>query len=175
MALFLWQLDLVHQNMPSCLQWRAHKMHGVAPWGGQMSWINQNDTGSGATVSLALCRHSGGSVPQREVLGTLWREDTHVFHHFGLRRVRNESLWASPEKYLISLFERKCFQFYKGLSFILRKKGMIRAYTFCKTPKGGIPESLPLRIDYWEIPWREAEKEAGTIGTDPEETSSSAL
>lgn len=147
----------------------------LATCGGQMSWINQNDTGTGATVCLAVCRHSGGSVPQSKVLGTLWREDTHVFHHFGLRRVRNESLWASPGKYLIALFERKCFQFYKELSFILRKKGMIQAYTFYKTPKGGIPESLPLQLDYWEIPWREAEEEAGTIGTDPEDTSSSAL
>lgn len=46
------------------------------------------------------------------------------------------------------LFERKCFQFYKELSFISKKKGMIQAYTFCETPKGGIPESLPLWIDY---------------------------
>lgn len=46
------------------------------------------------------------------------------------------------------LFERKCFQFYKELSFIPKKKGMIQAYTFCETSKGGIPDSLPLGIDY---------------------------
>lgn len=46
------------------------------------------------------------------------------------------------------LFERKCFQFYKELSFIPKKKGMIQVYTFCETSKGGIPDSLPLGIDY---------------------------
>lgn len=45
---------------------------------------------------------------------------------------------------------------------------------FCKIPKGGIPESLPLQIGYWEIPWREGEREVGTIGTDPKETLSFA-
>lgn len=67
---------------------------------------------------------------------------------------------------LLLLFERKCFQFYKGLSFILKKKEMIHACTFCKTPKGSIPESLPLWIDYWDsteiVEW-----EAETIVADP--------
>jgi hypothetical protein len=48
----------------------------------------------------------------------------------------------------LPLFERKCFQFYKELSFIPQNTGMIQAYTLCKTSKGDIPESLPLGIDY---------------------------
>lgn len=43
----------------------------IPTWGDQMSWINQNDTGVGATVCLVVCRHLGGSVLQSKDLGTL--------------------------------------------------------------------------------------------------------
>lgn len=67
-----------------------------------MSWINQNDTRAEATVCLIVYRHSGGSVPQSKVLGTFGRGNTHVFHHFGLRRMRNESFCTSPGEYSIA-------------------------------------------------------------------------
>lgn len=138
-------------------------------WGGQMSQIKQNDTGAGATVCLVMCRHCGGVSLRARFLDLFERETLMPFTilvsgGWGM----NLSGPALGSTWLL-LFQRKCFQFYKELSFIPKKKGMMQAYMFCKIPKGCIPESLPFQIGYWEIPWREGEREVGIIGADPKE------